>query len=65
MPEDAATASSFTHEEDLDDLGCDADLYLYAFIDEMFEDCSSSHECLQQEQEQETDPYCFQSHSLD
>ena len=44
MPQDATTASSFTHEEGLDDLGCIADLY--AFDDEVFEGCSSSHECL-------------------
>ena len=60
-PKAAATASSFTHEEDLDDLGCNADLY--AFNQDAFEGRISSRKCLQQEQE--TDPNYFQSLSLD
>ena len=63
MPEDVATTSSFTHEEDLDDLGRNADLY--AFNDETFEGCSSSQEFLQREQEQETYPSWFQSLCVD
>ena len=57
---EAATvnSSSHSHEEDLDDVGCNADLY--AFNQDAFQGCSN-HERSQQV----TDPYCFQPLSLD
>ena len=55
---EAATVNSSSHEEDLDDVGCNADLY--AFKQDAFQGCSN-HERSQQV----TDPYCFQPLSLD
>ena len=51
MPkEDLTTTSSVTYEEYLEDLGYNADLYV--FNDETFEGCSSSYECIQRRREQ-------------
>ena len=55
---EAVTVNSPSHEEDLDDVGCNADLY--AFKKGAFQGCSN-HERSQQV----SDPYCFQPLSLD
>ena len=80
MPkEDLTTTSSVTYEEDLEDLGYNADLYV--FNDETFEgssssssssststSSSSSHERIQRRRTRatatETDPYYFQLLSI-
>ena len=54
---EAVMVNSPSHEEDLDDVGCNADLY--TFKQGAFQGCSS-HERSQQV----TDPYCFQPLSL-
>ena len=53
-----AQVNSPSHEEDLDDVGCNADLY--AFKQGAFQGCSN-HDRSQQQ----NDPHCFQSLSLD
>ena len=55
---EAVTVNSFSHEEDFDDVGCNADLY--ASRQGAFQG-SSSHERSQQQ----NDPHCFQPLSLD
>ena len=55
-----AQVNSPSHEEDLDDVGCNADLY--ASRQDAFQGSSrGSDERLQQQ----SDPHCFQSLSLD
>ena len=61
MPK-AATVSSSTHEEDLDVLGCNADLYLYASTQDAFQGSNRSG---YERSQQQNDPHCFQSLSLD
>ena len=55
---EAVTVNSPTHEEDLDDVGCNADLY--ALKQGAFQGCSND-----EQSQQVTDPYCFQPLSLD
>ena len=56
---EAVTVNSPSHEEDLDDAGCNADLY--AFKQGAFQNCSN-----QEQSQQATDPYYwFQPLSLD
>ena len=56
----AAQVNSSSHEEDFDDVGCNADLY--AFRQDAFQGSSrGSDERLQQQ----SDPHYFQSLSLD
>ena len=55
---ETVTVNSPSHEENLDDVGCNADLY--AFKQGAFQGCSN-HERSQQV----TDPHCFQPLSLD
>ena len=55
--EQRANRSITSHEDDLDDVGCNADLYAYkcTIKQDAFQGCSN-HERSQQV----TDPYCFQ-----
>ena len=55
-----AQVNSPSHEEDLDDVGCNADLY--AFKQGEFQGCSN-HD--RSQQALVTDPHCFQPLSLD
>ena len=57
---EAAQVSSPSHEEDFDDVGCNADLYASSSRQGAFQGCSN-HERSQQA----TDPHCFQPLSLD
>ena len=61
MTEDV-TVNSPSHEEDFDDVGCNADLYAARQKQDAFQGSSrSSYERSQQQ----NDPHCFQSLSLD
>ena len=52
---EAATVNSSPHEEDFNDVGCNADLCAFTFKSKgAFQGCSSSHERSQQV----IDPYC-------
>ena len=63
MPkEDLTTTSAVTYEEDLEDLGYNADLYV--FNDETFEGCSSSYGRIRRRRERQTDRRRLQSLSL-
>ncbi len=54
--------NSPSHEEDFDDVGCNADLY--ASRQDAFQgSCRGSDE--RSQQQQQNDPHCFQSLSLD
>ena len=55
--EDLAARSSVSYEENLEDLGCNADLYV--FNDETFEGCSSSYESIQRRSDVQTDSYDY------
>ena len=58
----AAQVNSPSHEEDFDDVGCNADLY--ASRQDAFQgSCRGSDE--RSQQQQQNDPHCFQSLSLD
>ena len=59
----AEQVNSPSHEEDFDDVGCNADLY--ASRQDAFQgSCRGSDERSQQQQQQ-NEPHCFQSLSLD
>ena len=49
-----------SHEEDFDDVGCNADLY--ASRQDAFQ---GSSRCSDERSQQQSDPHCFQSLSLD
>ena len=55
-----AQVNSPSHEEDLDDVGCNADLY--ASRQDAFQ---GSSRCSDERSQQQSDPHCFQSLSLD
>ena len=58
----AVQVNSPSHEEDFDDVGCNADLY--ASRQDAFQgSCRGSDE--RSQQQQQNDPHCFQSLSLD
>ena len=63
---EAVQVNSPSHEEDFDDVGCNADLHLhlYASRQDAFQgSCRGSDE--RSQQQQQNDPHCFQSLSLD
>ena len=55
-----AQVNSPSHEEDLDDVGCNADLY--ASRQDAFQGSSRGSD---ERSKQQSDPHCFQSLSLD
>ena len=57
---EAAQVNSPSHEEDLDDVGCNADLY--ASRQDAFQGSSRVSD---ERSQQQNDPHCFQSLSLD
>ena len=57
---EAAQVNSPSHEEDFDDVGCNADLY--ASRQDAFQ---GSSRCSDERSQQQSDPHCFQSLSLD
>ena len=57
---EAAQVNSPSHEEDLDDVGCNADLY--ASRQDAFQGSSRGSD---ERSQQQSDPHCFQSLSLD
>ena len=59
---EAAHVNSPSHEEDFDDVGCNADLYLYASRQDAFQGSSRGSD---ERSQQQNDPHCFQSLSLD
>ena len=61
MTEDV-TVNSPSHEEDFDDVGCNTDLY--AARQDAFQGSSRSRSSYERSQQQ-NDPHCFQSLSLD
>ena len=61
---EAMTVNSPSHEEDFDDVGCNADLYLYASRQDAFQGSSRGRGSYERSQQQ-NDPHCFQSLSLD
>ena len=59
---EAATVNSPSHEEDLDDVGCNADLYASTSRQDAFQGSSRRSD---ERSQQQNDPHCFQSLSLD
>ena len=57
---EAVQVNSPSHEEDFDDVGCDADLY--ASRQDAFQGSSRGSD---ERSQQQSDPHCFQSLSLD
>ena len=57
---EAAQVNSPSHEEDFDDVGCNADLY--ASRQDAFQGSSRGSD---ERSQQQNDPHCFQSLSLD
>ena len=58
---EAAQVNSPSHEEDFDDVGCNADL-LYASRQDAFQGSSRGSD---ERSQQQNDPHCFQPLSLD
>ena len=58
---EAAQVNSPSHEEDFDDVGCNADLY--ASRQDAFQGSSRGSD--ERSQQPQSDPHCFQSLSLD
>ena len=60
---EAVTVNSPSHEDDFDDVGCNTDLY--ASRQDAFQGSSRSGSGSYERSQQQNDPHCFQSLSLD